>query len=1234
MMAKRYSKNWLVRACFGCLFGIMMVFGGVGMNAAYAEPIEVAETVETTEDAEAAENVEVPETDAPLAEESASCSESLGALGWLVCPGTGKISEAVDFLYDKIEDVLVINPVEMKDGSPIYEIWKYMQGITNVLFIILCLVMVYSQITGVGITNYGLKKTLPKLIVGAILVNLSFIICSLAVDASNIIGESLRGVFETIEANTLATTTASGAAHVTMTEIYSSLAGGAGLTIGAGAVAFEAGAIWMLIPTVLGALAAVVIGLITIALRQAVVAILIMIAPLAIMAYIMPNTEKWFKQWKDLLFKMLIFYPMFSLLFGASSLAGWAIIVSASNGFWVLIGVAVQIFPLIFSWKLMSMSGTFLSGINAKLTQIASAPLATNRAWAESRRELTKQRNLAARNAYTPSLKLAQFLSDRRIMRAEETNEHAETVKLRGQAYAALRNYRSKNMKTISREGEDAYEMQYRRAQYQQTILRHQNNFNKGIGGMGINAAQNARLEQLDNETIRAFDKLKMEQARTEKIDYDNAVGFHKRMEDAMNAHFDSLHVGETTYKRHNIVDRMEAEARYKTAFDVMDGNLQNTQYTAAFAAHAYDAQAKIISSKFQKYFELTPPTRDVRYRLEEFSKYQEAIDQWLKEQSGEIIAPGDKKRAVDNIDAIVSGLRVLNMRGDTDFVKDILDDLMDEKYGGLELGTHASQALAGFLMFDVKDSDPWLRRFGKYINLETARMYDKNKRQKATVDYEEYVKGYHEEPDGSIMYAKKDMVKLMEGTSLDGIERTAMSNYRKSVQKAYTDENGNVDYEGFRAKMAEVETATLPQFISANMKFLSGSEQITSSVLDKTGYKLVQDDKTGKTTLVPIWEDEDAIKSEFGNIKDPAELDKQLKETKRFYMNNFLQYLRGQTPGQVLGFRSDYEKPLMDLMFESYFWDEKGERELTDRRSAYDEIMKSIDEDNFGLTDEKEIEKRRQAAKKGMHDAISGEQFRSILYDKGKLEQIEKSKRSGAANNAKDWVRKLLLLDSESGLRAWILKHQYGDGDGDAPIEPTGGDTPTGGAPTGGFPMGGGDAPASDDWYYEKFSGGDSGATAGGSVNLSGVVSDVEPVLPKMSGPAPESPKPKKTFDAKQKERKALLKMLAEVERQQKAEADANLTPKPRRMSVYKPEDVASLQTKVQLMWEDISHSGADDEYREFYEESYKYIVSELTETNVVAIEYARYFKDNPDGESYELKEYLINLLKRLLED
>lgn len=1093
------------------LFGLTPVL----TENAYAEP---AETVSTT-----------------------TCEDSLGSLGWLVCPGTGKISEAVDFLYDKIEGVLEINPVKMEDGSPIYEIWKYFQGVTNILFIVFLLVVVFSQITGVGITNYGVKKALPKLIIAAVLVNLSFYICSLAVDVSNIFGEGIRGLFDNIATSTSGSiegATVVNDGGVALSEMYSALAGGTALTIAGGVIAFETGAIWMLIPLALGALVSVVIGIITIAMRQAVVTLLIMIAPLAMVAYILPNTEMWFKKWRHLLFQMLIFYPAFSLLFGASSVAGWAIIVSSQNGFGVLIGVAVQIFPLFFSWSLMKMSGTFLGAINSKLNTLMSRPLAGVSGWANSHRELTRQKHLASKNAYTPSLRLQQFLNDRKVAREEETKEHAETAKNRGLAYAAMRNYK-RGTDIPTREGEEAYEAQARNAEYLRQVERHKNNMNKGLGQLEAvkqngTLAQKARLGALDGQNVKAFDSLKMEQARGEMIDYKNALGFHNRMEAAMNAHMDAAHgsitndAGEralnSQYKHHfeqNSLELAQATDRYSTLSDIMEGNVTDAQYAVAAAAHAYSTQNKMMATKMQNYMELTPPTQDLVYRL----------DEWTKQ-----------KNAAYNIDAIVQGLRVLNQRGDTDLVKAQIDNILDRELGGgIQLGTHASQALASFLMFDVKDSDPWLRRFGKYINLETANVYNKNNRKNLDLSYEEYIKGYHEEIDEATgeaikMFAKKGMVELMEGTSLDNVERTAFSNFDESLMKAYTytgdDGKAHFNAKEYFNKREEIQTAVGPQFISASLKYLSGSEQLVNAVKFLTGYSRKQriedyvDENDGKKKQrvvydwKAVWEDD---KSLF--YEDP--------ETARKYFNKkALQYVTDQTPSQILGMRSDYYAPMLEHLAMAY--EESDMDGWTDEEILeHEEYIKELAEiqTRYGDLPPEKAKKMRENDTKKLKDKMAGIKFRKLLDSKGKLNQIYRTRRSGAANNAKDWMRNWLDLDNETQINLKLA----------------------------------------DDKRREK----------------------------------EEFEKAKKARNNKPHD-----------ESPDASGAGGN--------GIYTDVDIAGFVSDIDDLWHDLR--GEDDDV--FYEESLEYVEKTLGKESFIAAQYKQFRKNDPNTESHDLKEYLVDLL------
>ena len=387
---------------------------------------------EENEDANTEEESEKPTVDKNNEKTVDGCKKGLGPLSWLTCPLVEKVADATDWIYSRIEGVLSgflqIGSVSSEEGSAIRQIWEHARTFTNAVFIMFFLVLIYSQLTGYGISNYGIKKSLPKVIVVAILINLSFLICSVAIDISNIIGNGLRGIFTSVQEAVLNATEVPVNEGASMVEMYKALAQGTALVVGGGAIVIDFGLIWMFIPMVLSGFVSVVIGLITISLRQAVVALLVMISPLAFVAYMLPNTEAWFKRWKDLLFRMLVFYPMFSLLFGASGLAGFAILstaVAAKDGFGIMLGICVQIFPLFFSWKLMSMSGTFLSSINARLHGLTATPLATTKAWADTQRRNKVADTIA--HGVTPAAGLMRFMERQRALR-EENAKNVQSI--------------------------------------------------------------------------------------------------------------------------------------------------------------------------------------------------------------------------------------------------------------------------------------------------------------------------------------------------------------------------------------------------------------------------------------------------------------------------------------------------------------------------------------------------------------------------------------------------------------------------------------------------------------------------------------------------------------------------------------------------------------------------------------------------------------------------------------
>ena len=953
MNMQKRLKNRLKKAVLGCFFvfiGILCsgITGIIHGQLAYAVPDDgqsVTVDVQTDEgvDNETKEEASTSGEEKTM-ESDKGCKITLGPLAWLACSLTEKVSDAVDWLYEKIEGVLVINPIPAEDGSPIYEIWKYCRGLTNIVFIIFLLVVIYSQLTGIGISNYGIKKVLPKLIVAAVLVNVSFLICSLAVDVSNTLGNGLRGLFSSIAESAAVSTTGdvSASAKMSYSEAYSALAGGTALAVAGGVIAFEAGAIWMLIPTALGAAVAVLSGLITIAMRQAVVALLIMISPLAMVAYMLPNTEGLFKKWKKLLTQMLVFYPMFSLLFGASQLAGYAIIASAKDGFGLLLGMAVQVFPLFFSWSLMKMSGTILGTINSKMHGLAARPLASNRAWAESHRQNRRARALA--DGITPSARLMQFMSDRRLGREAETAEKDDLAKVRAASRRARSFYDKNGVPT--RKGEEVYADQARKMRYQFDVDRHDHNMNKGLGQLeavkaSASTAKKVRLGRLDIENVKASDDLKAETARGAEIEYENAIGFFRRSLDAQFAEGDrrALLEGNDKHQMHpGVLDDPDNLARYERWKEIMEGQGDGVQTILADAASSANAQGQIRRDKFKASAFLTPATQNVADHI------------------GDLV---NSPNVTKNIDAIIGGLRILNMRGDTDMVAKELEHhlvgiLTDN--GNINLGTYASQALANYAMFDVKDNDPVLRRFGKYINMQTAAIYndgDPNKRRKRKdVSWWEYVNsGYveHDEngnvmhvrhdEDGNVMYDQngnvildpngeawvretRGMRELMLGTSYSGVERTAFKSQREGVRAASyeIDRDGRLtqefSVERYFNNMDNLWNATLANIIGDQFSYRSGSEQITALARDITGVG-----KDGKWDWKYIFGDE---------LQDPS-----LEQKAEFIMRSrdlTKKFLGGHVPSQIARSKTDMLQAIRSqyaLFDEVMRVNERGEEEV-----------------------------------------------------------------------------------------------------------------------------------------------------------------------------------------------------------------------------------------------------------------------------------------------------------------
>ena len=136
------------------------------------------------------------------AEADKNCYNSAGSSNWIACPIIDNSSVASEAMQAFITGMLQVNTklfsnVDGENGT--FEAWSAFRNIANIVFIIVFIIVIISQVTGVGIDNYGIKKILPKLVLGALLVNVSYFICQACVDVGNITGGGIKNIFEGIE---------------------------------------------------------------------------------------------------------------------------------------------------------------------------------------------------------------------------------------------------------------------------------------------------------------------------------------------------------------------------------------------------------------------------------------------------------------------------------------------------------------------------------------------------------------------------------------------------------------------------------------------------------------------------------------------------------------------------------------------------------------------------------------------------------------------------------------------------------------------------------------------------------------------------------------------------------------------------------------------------------------------------------------------------------------------------
>ena len=334
--------------------------------------------------------------------EQAVCMQNAGALGWIICPLMYGIRDAANGLFEKAVTPLlrvhesVLTGLNSNSNSPMYQAWSFFRNVANIMFVIAMLFVIFSQITGFGIDNYGIKKILPKLIVTAIIVNFSYIICGIFVDLSNIFGEGIKNIFESVAGSTTATTEKLGENVAALINevvgmIATVAAAGGAAALGLTAVnAVTSGSLLTIIFPILAfigsALMAAFFAMLMLGLRQALIIIMIVVSPVAFVLYAIPNTNGLFKKWFQLFKTLLMLFPVFCFMVGGGFLVSNIIIKADSDIFMKIIGGLISIAPY---FAVPSMTKNAMKGFDGAVAGLGTLQQKANNAGTSINKKIT-----------------------------------------------------------------------------------------------------------------------------------------------------------------------------------------------------------------------------------------------------------------------------------------------------------------------------------------------------------------------------------------------------------------------------------------------------------------------------------------------------------------------------------------------------------------------------------------------------------------------------------------------------------------------------------------------------------------------------------------------------------------------------------------------------------------------------------------------------------------------------
>jgi hypothetical protein len=238
-------------------------------------------------------------------------------LTWIICPVVNALGQVANFIDNMITNQLNVKTSAIFcDSGPnvgtcqaYYAAWQSFRDIALGLMTIAGLIVVISQALGLEILDaYTLRKTLPRLLIAAIAITLSWPLMRFLIQLSDDLGFGVRHLIYAPFSKLSDTIDLSfGGGVVDQFLGFAGTAGGLAVAVPAWLLAGGPVALLSFVGT---AALAVLVAIVVLILRQIAIILLMLLSPIAIAAYILPNTQRIFRLWWESFSKALLMFPM------------------------------------------------------------------------------------------------------------------------------------------------------------------------------------------------------------------------------------------------------------------------------------------------------------------------------------------------------------------------------------------------------------------------------------------------------------------------------------------------------------------------------------------------------------------------------------------------------------------------------------------------------------------------------------------------------------------------------------------------------------------------------------------------------------------------------------------------------------------------------------------------------------------------------------------------------------